>query len=129
MDNEKVVLKKKGVIKVILETKSGVGKESGKEWKSTQFVISNNDGYEGRELIFAFNINGYEKEDGKGFDTLDNFLKYNNIGDSVDVSYNIKTNEWKGKYYTNLDAFGVFKSDSEEVKAPANSETNDDLPF
>jgi rubrerythrin len=40
---------------------------------------------------------------------LDNFLKYNKVGDEVTVEFYLKANEWKGKYYTNLNAGKVEK--------------------
>jgi hypothetical protein len=33
---------------------------------------------------------------------LDKFLEFNKVGDSVEVEFNIKCREHKGKYYTNL---------------------------
>lgn len=125
-------LELKGKIKAILETKSGVGKQSGKEWKSLTFVIANNEGYEGREEIYAFDINGFEKEDGKGFETLENFLKFNKVGDEVNVSYNIRTNEYQGRYYTSLSAWMIKKEEGQEQpkeKAFDQVGVDDDLPF
>ena len=110
----------KGTIKTILPTQEGVSKAD-KPWKKLTFVLANEGGYEGKEQIFAFDLFGDEK--------VDKFLQYNKVGQSVDVSFNIRTNEWNGKYFTSLDAWKVFKSDSEEVKAPAMPEANDDLPF
>ena len=72
--------------------------------RKIQFVIKNNEGYNDQEQVFAFDLfAGVSKPE-----KLDNFLKYNNVGDEVDVSFNIKCNEYKGKYYTNLDAWKVF---------------------
>ena len=36
----------------------------------------------------------------------------NKVGDDVKVQFNVKTNEWKGKYFTTLSAWKVFKSQS-----------------
>ena len=110
----------KGTIKTILPTQEGVSKAD-KPWKKLTFVLANEGGYEGKEQIFAFDLFGDEK--------VDKFLQYNKVGQSVDVSFNIRSKEYKEKYYTSLDAWKVFKSDSEEVKAPAMAEANDDLPF
>ena len=33
---------------------------------------------------------------------LDNFIKFNKVGDSVEVEFNIQCKEYNGKYYTNL---------------------------
>ena len=46
---------------------------------------------------------------GEKLDKLENFLKYTNIGDDVDVSFNLKSKEYNGKFYNSLDAWSVFK--------------------
>jgi hypothetical protein len=71
--------------------------------RKVQFVIKNNEGYNDQEQVFAFDLfAGASKPE-----RLDYFLKYNQVGSEVDVSFNIKCNEYKGKYYTNLDAWRV----------------------
>lgn len=97
----------KGTIKTILEVESGTSK-AGKEWSKVTFVVANNEGYEGSEQIFAFDIFGAEK--------VEDFLKYNKVGREVEVSYNIRTNDYNGKYYTSLQAWKVFGAQSEEDK-------------
>lgn len=97
--------KEKGTIKTVLPVESGTS-QSGKEWKKLNFVISNNGGYEGAEQIFAFEIFGGEK--------VDNFEKYNKVGQEVEVSFNIRVNEWKGKYYTSLQAWKVMSGERVE---------------
>lgn len=88
----------KGVLKNVLPVQTGTTK-SGDEWKKVSFVVSNNDGYEGREQLFCFEIFGAEK--------VDNFNKYNQVGNEVNVKFEIRTNEYQGKYYTSLSAFRV----------------------
>ncbi len=109
-----------GKIQTILPVESGTTKQ-GKEWKKITFTVTNNDGYEGKEMLFAFQIFGAEK--------VDNFLKYNNTGDLVTVKWNVQTNEYQGKYYTSLQAWRVdtvSKSEDQEQAAPIESE---DEPF
>ena len=72
-----------GIISKVLPEESGVGKQSGKPWKTQTFVIKNNDGYQGQEQIYAFSIFGDEK--------IDKFNQYNKVGDNVKVSFNIDT--------------------------------------
>lgn len=107
----------KGTVKQLLEVQSGVAKSSGNEWKKQIFIVANNDGYEGKEQIFAFEIFGAEK--------VENLSKYNKVGDKVEVSFNIQTNEYNGKYYTSLQAWKVMSATPAEIKA----EPTDDLPF
>ena len=87
-------------------------------------MIANNEGYENREQIFAFDIFGAEK--------VDKFLQYNKVGYNVDVSFNIESKEFKGKYYTNLSAWKVFKAEA-PVEIPEMEGTTEaldnSLPF
>jgi len=114
-----------GKIKQFLDVESGVAKASGKEWKKQNFLISNNDGYEGKEQVFCFEVFGEEK--------VTNLTKFQKVGDEVSVQFNIGCNEWKGKYFTSLSAWRIEKKSSEEVsnQAPEQSlvEEQDDLPF
>ena len=66
-------------------------------------------------------------------DKVDDFLKYNKVGASVDVSFNVRGNEYKDKYYVSLAAWKVFKSDANapatDIGVPAEAIPADDLPF
>ena len=118
-----------GIIEKVLPLESGVTKV-GTNWQKQNFIVTNNDGYDGKKQIFCFEIFGEEK--------VQNFNKFNKVGDSVKVDFNISTNEWKDKYFTSLQAWKVFKSEqvneipSAETFAPAtnlNEDEPDDLPF
>ena len=118
-----------GKISKVLGKQEGTSK-AGKEWVKQSFVVSNNDGYEGKEVIYCFEIFGGEK--------VNKFNEFNKEGDTVDVNFSINTNEWEGKYYTTLSAYGVFKSkETTETPAPqfetvSKDELNEDdtdLPF
>ncbi len=113
-------LKLTGTIKTIKEVVTGTTK-GGDEWKKVDFVIANNDGFEGKEQIFAFEIFGAEK--------VDKFLQYNKVGDTVDVDFNIRTNEWNGKYYTSLGAWKVFKVGVNTPPPAEVQEEEDNAPF
>lgn len=109
-----------GKIEKVLEAKKGTSKKSGEEWISQEFVVKTGDKYNN---LYCFNIFGQEK--------VDNFAKYNKVGDAVKVSFNVSTNEWKGKYFTSLQAWSIFKETGEaNAKEPAGaSDIVDDLPF
>ena len=112
-----------GVIKEIKEVET-ITSKAGKEYKKVLFILSNNDGYNNEEKIYAFEIFGEDK--------VDNFVKYNKQGDNVEVSFNIDTNEYNGKYYIKLSAWRVFKKIEGQEKQVQNDDfdnTNDDLPF
>ena len=65
-------------------------------------------------------------------DKVDDFLKYNKVGVSVDVDFNVRGNEYKGKHYVSLSAWKVFKSEANkpatDIGVPA-EEITEDLPF
>ena len=110
-------MKVTGKIENILQTQTGTTK-AGKEWKKTSFVVKTNDEYNN---LYCFDVFGEEK--------VDKFLQYNSKGDIVDVDFNVKTNEWKGKYFTSLDAWKVFKADNSKQKEEVAVEQEGDLPF
>lgn len=110
-------MKVTGKIENILQTQTGTSK-TGKEWKKTSFVVKTDDEYNN---LYCFDVFGEEK--------VDKFLQYNAKGDVVDVDFNVKTNEWKGKYFTSLDAWKVFKADNSKQKEEVAVEEEGDLPF
>ena len=110
-------MKVTGKIENILETQTGTSK-AGKEWKKTSFVVKTDDEYNN---LYCFDVFGDEK--------VDKFLQYNAKGDVVDVDFNVKTNEWKGKYFTSLDAWKIFKADNSKQKEEVAVEEEGDLPF
>lgn len=110
-------MKVTGKIENILETQTGTSK-AGKEWKKTSFVVKTDDEYNN---LYCFDVFGDEK--------VNNFLQYNSKGDVVDVDFNVKTNEWQGKYFTSLDAWKVFKADNSKQKEEVAVEEEGDLPF
>jgi len=118
-----------GVIKKVLPIEKGVTKK-GDGWQKQSFIVANNDGYEGKEQIFCFEVFGEEK--------VQNFNKFNKEGDNVKVDFNIGTNEWQGKYFTSLQSWKVSKLEGQkempsgQVFKPVTDfkeEEHDDLPF
>ena len=113
-----------GKIEKVLEAKKGTSKKSGEEWISQEFVVKTDDKYNN---LYCFNIFGQEK--------VDNFAKYNKVGDAVKVSFNVSTNEWispkgENKYFTSLQAWSVFKETGEaNSEESVESDAVDDLPF
>ena len=94
-------LKVTGKIVKILEKVTGQKKDGSGEWVKQSFVIDNGEQYNN---LASFEMFGEEK--------VDNLNKFNKVGDNVDVSFNISCNEWQGKYYTTLQAWKVFKTES-----------------
>lgn len=105
-----------GKIEKVLEKQSGTSK-AGKEWVKLDFILKSDEKYNN---TYAFTVFGQEK--------VENFEKYNKVGDTVKVSFNVNCNEYNGKYYTNLDAWSVFKEGGGKSNDAVAEET-EDLPF
>ena len=104
-----------GKITKVLEKQSGVSKAE-KEWTKLSFILETSEAYNN---LYCFEVFGTEK--------VEQFEKYNKVGQEVKVDFNVSTNEWNGKYFTSLQAWRIFKA---EEKQPAEVEaTGDDLPF
>mgnify|MGYP006410112919 CR=1 FL=1 len=120
--------KENGKIKSILPVVSGTS-VAGKEWKKQSFIVANNEGYEGKEQIFCFEVFGEEK--------VTILTKFQKVGDDVSVSFNIGCNEYnnpiKGlQYFTSLSAWRIEKvsNDASISDSPVISQADDDdLPF
>ena len=105
----------KGTIEKVLTIEKGTTKD-GKEWQKQSFIVANNDGYEGKKQIFCFEIFGEEK--------VQNFNKFNKVGDNVEVDFNIGTNEWQGRYFTSLQSWKVSKIDNANAQAQSEAPSN-----
>lgn len=103
----------KGTIKLIGEIK-----EFDSGFKKLEFVLTTKEQYP-QDVKFEI----YKEK-------ADNFLKYNKVGDEVEVSYNIRGNEYNGNYYVNLNAWKVMKStEVSSVKTDGIDNEDGDLPF
>lgn len=97
-----------GTITVIMEAVTGVAKASGNEWIKQSFVIDTGEEYDN---IICFDVFGQDK--------VDKLNQYNKVGDVVDVKFNIKCNEYEGKYFVNLQAWSIFKAEGAVPEASA----------
>ena len=91
-------------------------------FKKVEFVITTNDENYPQEVKFDISQ-----------DKVDDFIKYNKVGSDVDVSFNVRGNEYKGKYYVNLAAWKVFKAGASKVATdigvPVEEIEDNFLPF
>ena len=110
-------LKVNGKITEVLEEEKGTSK-AGKDWIKQSFVLDTGEQY---NPLICFSLFGQEK--------VDNFNKYNKVGDDVEVSFNISSREYEGKWYSQIDAWKVFKANTETAPAGLNESETDDLPF
>ena len=106
-----------------LEPESGTSK-AGKEWKKQSFVIDTGAQYNPE---VCFGLFGEDK-----MALIQGIVP----GTEVEVSFNLSSREYNGKYYHSVDAWRINKSVTAIVEGPApapfvadSSEEDDDLPF
>lgn len=119
-------LKFQGEITKISEVQEGVSKK-GTNWKKLGFIVTSMGEYQDDVYFTVF---GEEK--------VDNFMKYNKVGQMVEVSFNINCREYNDRYYTDLNAWKVFTVKTEVAAETTDVEVDeeyhsvngkDDLPF
>ena len=114
-----------GTIKEVTPVQSGTSK-AGKEWQKQTFVVSEtyqkNDGTEGENDV-AFELFGTEK--------VENFGKYNKIGDKVEVKASVRSNRWEKEgrvsFFTSANAWRIDKA-SEGSTPPQSQPTKMEEP-
>ena len=118
-----------GKIVSCLEKRSGVSKNTGKEWVSQDYVIEDAEG-----KILCFNVFGE-----------DNISRYNlMVGTSASITCDLESREWNGKYFTSLRCTQCFTEQNNQVSnqstqqqaatkktdnAPQSNSDIDSLPF
>lgn len=105
----------KGKIQEILNPESGVSR-AGKEWQKQEFVIETDDQYPRKVCFTLFGekvslINGLEN------------------GQEVEVSFNVESREYNGKWFHNINAWKIDKpSGSENLPEPPPAFRTEDIP-
>ena len=82
-----------GKLDRIFEMQSGVTK-AGKEWKKLLFNVVTDDEWNN---LYHFELFGEEK--------VNNFTS--KVGDFITVNFNVQTQEYKDRFYTNLQAWKI----------------------
>lgn len=128
-----MALEVKGVIEKILEVQKGAKKDGSGDWEKQLFLLRTQEQYNN---LYCFEIFGDQK--------VDNFAKFNKVGQEVTVEFNVNTNEYQGKYYTTLSAWKITATPlqntanttttttnpKEVLTAPIGQESEpDDMPF
>ena len=112
MDNEKVVLKLEGKIKVIFDKQTF---DSG--FEKREVVVTTAEEYP-QDVKFEL----YKEK----CDTLNDFK----VGQDVTVLFNLRGNEYNGKYFVNLNAWKIESKSSDNVmEQPIPTVESADLPF
>ena len=113
-----------GKLVKVLEVESGTSK-AGKEWKKQSFVIDTGAQFNPEVCFSLF-----------GEDKI-TMLQDINPGEEIEVSFNLSSREYNGRYYHNIDAWRINKAAAAVVAEPTNespfpsetAEEEDDLPF
>lgn len=114
-----------GKITEVTETLKGETKE-GKGWSKLSFLVETTDDYNNKYYFDIFEMHDAEKNKVKNFD------RFNNVGDEVKVSFNIRTSDkFNGKRYVSLQAWRIDKSDKpqEMPQMSGTAEAVDELGF
>lgn len=108
-----------GIIRSIHNEQSGINQNTGKQWSSLEMLLLVAEG---------------ETRDGRHWEELLNFRAFGDIanaikqfrkeGDKVTVTFSIRTNEWKDRYFTELSPSKVeaASTDGESTEENAPSE-------
>jgi len=111
----------KGTIRTIEETIEGTGKD-GAPWQKLIYTVITDEQYNN---LYAFEVFSQDK--------VEQFRKYNQVGDKVTVQFNVNTNEWQGKYFTTLSSWRCVKDvegkPQQESMVGQTEEDVNDLPF
>ena len=108
----------KGTLTKIGETVTGTGKD-GTPWQKLTYLVTTGQTYNN---LYAFEVFSQDK--------VEQFKKYNSVGNKVSVKFNVSTNEWQGKYFTTLQSWRCTKDDSQTTaQETVQAEEESDLPF
>ena len=102
----------KGTVINILEKESGVSK-AGKEWEKQDFVIETQDQFPRNVCFTCF---------GDKTSLVSNLSR----GSEVNVSFNIESREYNGKYFHNINAWKVEVNESQQPKQSFKANEVDD---
>jgi len=104
----------KGRIQQILKPESGVSR-SGKEWKKQEFVIETDDQFPKK---VCFTLFGDKISLAEGLTS----------GQEVEVSFNIESREYNGKWFHNINAWKIDTASSENIPEPPPEFRLEDIP-
>lgn len=110
-----MALSVKGKVDQILDPQSGVSR-AGKEWSKQEFVIETDEQYPRKVCFTLFG----EKVD---------LIKGLAAGEDVDVSFNLESREYNGRWFHNINAWKIDKVSGEEnLPEPPPEFGMDDIP-
>ena len=109
-----MALSVKGKIEQILKPESGVSR-AGKEWNKQDFVIETQEQYPRKVCFTLF---------GDKTSLVDSIA----VGEEVEVSFNIESREYNGKWFHNVNAWKIDKASAENLPEPPPEFSIGDIP-
>lgn len=85
--------------------------------KAVDYQVETNEQYTN---LYSFDM--YKSAD--NVQHIDNFIKHNKVGDNVRVEWNVRTNEYKGKFFTSLSSWRIEPVNKIKQKTMGNIESN-----
>jgi hypothetical protein len=107
-------LQVKGNIQQILKPESGVSR-AGKEWKKQEFVIETREQFP-RKVCFTL------------FNDKASLIDGLSTGEEVEVSFNVESREYNGKWFHNLNAWKIDKPSNDNMPEPPPEFSIGDIP-
>lgn len=104
----------KGKIQQILKPESGVSR-AGKEWNKQEFVIETEEQYP-RKVCFTL------------FGEKTSLIEGLSTGQEVEVSFNLESREYNGKWFHNINAWKIEKPAAEQVQETPPEFRTEDIP-
>lgn len=99
-----MALSVKGKVEQILKPESGTSR-AGKEWNKQEFVIETDDQYP-KKVCFTL------------FGDKVNLIEGLTAGQDVEVSFNIESREYNGRWFHNVNAWKIEKAGDENMPTP-----------
>jgi len=107
-------LQVKGKVQQILKPESGVSR-AGKEWKKQEFVIETDEQFP-RKVCFTL------------FGDKTSLIDGLSNGEEVEVSFNVESREYNGKWFHNINAWKIEKPAAENLPEPPPKFSMNDIP-
>ncbi len=109
-----MALSVKGKIERILTPESGVSR-AGNEWNKQEFVIETDEQFP-RKVCFTL------------FGDKTSLVEQISEGDEVEISFNIESREYNGKWFHNINAWKIDKVTAENLPEPPPEFSIGDIP-
>ncbi len=104
----------KGRVSQILKPEGGVSK-GGREWSKREFVIDTEEQFS-RKVCFTL------------FGDKTTLINSITVGEMVEVSFNLESREFNGKWYTNINAWKIDKPETTPQSGQIPEYSIDDIP-